>query len=154
MGAHAPSLFRLLRTLSSVGVFTEVGERRFGLTPMGELLKTGPTLRAMILWVNDPRHDHAWEDFEHSVRTGQPCVEKAYGKPVFEWLPTEPDLAAIFNDAMSGNAANNHAKKNIALSSPPPDSASSASCRRTRPARSSKPSAYDPLSHLSAVESG
>lgn len=108
-GAHAPSLYRMLRTLASVGVFTEVGERRFALTPTAELLKSGPTMRAMVLWLNDPRHDRAWEQLEHTVRTGEPCVDKAYGKPVFEWLPTVPDLAAIFHDAMSGNASHNHA---------------------------------------------
>jgi O-methyltransferase domain len=63
----------------------------------------------MVLWLNDPRHDRAWEDFEHTLRTGQPCVEKTWGKPVFEWLQAVPELAAIFNDAMSGNAANTHA---------------------------------------------
>ena len=105
---HAPSLYRILRTLASVGIFSEVGERRFQLTPPAELLRSGPTMRAMVLWLNDPRHDRAWEQLAHSLETGQPCVEKAYGKPVFEWLPTVPDLAAIFNDAMTGNAAHMH----------------------------------------------
>jgi hypothetical protein len=33
VGAHAPSLCRLLRVLASVGIFSEVGERPFALTP-------------------------------------------------------------------------------------------------------------------------
>ena len=34
-GAHAPSLYRLLRTLASVGVFTEPGPGVFALTRSG-----------------------------------------------------------------------------------------------------------------------
>ena len=34
VGAHAPSLYRLLRSLASVGVFSEAIDRRFGLTPL------------------------------------------------------------------------------------------------------------------------
>jgi hypothetical protein len=108
-GLHAPSLYRLLRTLASVGVFQEDGEHRFQNTATSELLKSGPTLRAMVLWLNDPRHDRAWENLEHTLQTGQPCVETTYGKPVFEWLPTVPDLAAIFHQAMAGNSATMHA---------------------------------------------
>ena len=38
---HAPSLYRVLRTLASVGVFAEQADGRFALTPMGEYLRTG-----------------------------------------------------------------------------------------------------------------
>ena len=37
--AHAPSLFRLLRALASLGVFEEVAPRRFGLTEVGARLR-------------------------------------------------------------------------------------------------------------------
>jgi len=39
-GTHAPSLYRLMRTLASLGILTEQGEKRFALTPLGEALKT------------------------------------------------------------------------------------------------------------------
>ena len=38
---HAPSLYRVLRTLAAVGVFAEQADGRFALTPMGEYLRTG-----------------------------------------------------------------------------------------------------------------
>ena len=38
VGAHAPSLHRLLRTLASVGVFTEPEPGVFALTPLGQTL--------------------------------------------------------------------------------------------------------------------
>ena len=40
-GTHAPTLYRLLRTLSSHGLFAEDGERRFALTALSEPLRTG-----------------------------------------------------------------------------------------------------------------
>ena len=39
-GTHAPSLYRLLRGLASVGVFAEDDAGRFALTPMAELLRS------------------------------------------------------------------------------------------------------------------
>src|SRR5919199_6846000 len=38
-GAHAPTLYRLLRALASVGIFIET-DGRFGLTPLAEYLRT------------------------------------------------------------------------------------------------------------------
>ena len=40
VGAHAPSLYRVMRMLASVGVFTEEPGGKFALTPVGETLKT------------------------------------------------------------------------------------------------------------------
>jgi predicted transcriptional regulator len=40
---HAPSLYRVLRTLASAGVFTEEVDGRFALTPMGEYLRSSRT---------------------------------------------------------------------------------------------------------------
>jgi hypothetical protein len=39
-GTHAPSLYRLLRALASEGVFAEDAQGRFGLTPLGECLRS------------------------------------------------------------------------------------------------------------------
>ena len=40
-GAHAPSLYRVLRALASVGVFAEDEGGRFHQTPLSEVLRTG-----------------------------------------------------------------------------------------------------------------
>src|SRR5262245_19198386 len=39
-GTHAPSLFRLLRALASVGVFAEETDGRYRQTPLSEVLRT------------------------------------------------------------------------------------------------------------------
>src|SRR5205085_6429540 len=39
-GTHAPSLYRLLRTLAACGILHEVEQRRFALTPLGDALRS------------------------------------------------------------------------------------------------------------------
>ena len=39
-GAHPRSLYRLLRALASVGIFSEADGRRFALTPLGDCLRS------------------------------------------------------------------------------------------------------------------
>src|SRR4051812_2765567 len=39
-GAHEPSLYRILRSLASVGVFSETAERAFENTPLSEALRS------------------------------------------------------------------------------------------------------------------
>src|SRR5262245_48799867 len=38
---HAPSLYRVMRAMASVGVFDEQADGRYALTPTGEYLRTG-----------------------------------------------------------------------------------------------------------------
>lgn len=110
-GNHAPSLQRLLRALAGLGVVATVpgDEPRFALTPVGELLRDTPdSLRAMALWICDPRHDRAWDEIFHSLATGEPGFDQAYGMPVFDHFARDPDFAAIFNDAMTSLSASTH----------------------------------------------
>src|SRR5438105_1818592 len=55
-GADERSVYRLLRALASVGVFTEIADRTFANTAVSEtLISDSPTsMRAMILMVGDP----------------------------------------------------------------------------------------------------
>ena len=72
--AHAPSLYRVLRALASVGVFAEDDRGRFTLTP---LAATSPErwsrLAARLGELVQLGEDHyqAWGELMHSVRTGE-----------------------------------------------------------------------------------
>ena len=49
-GSHAPSLYRILRALASVGIFSERSDGKFETTPMAQMLETGPQgLRGMAM---------------------------------------------------------------------------------------------------------
>ena len=43
----APSLYRMMRTLASVGLFSEGADHRFSLTPLSEALKTATTAQSV-----------------------------------------------------------------------------------------------------------
>jgi hypothetical protein len=102
-GAHAPSLYRLLRALSMLGVFEEHEGHRFSLTPVGELLRSDlpASMRGMVLFQATPWHAQAWFELSHSVRTGESAFPKAHGEQVFDWFPKQPEAARVFNDAMT-----------------------------------------------------
>ena len=107
VGAHAPSLYRVMRMLASVGVFRETPGRQFALTLVGELLKTdqAKSLRYMAMLFGDEWTTRAYEHFADCVRTGADGVTKAYGKHAFELLADCPDQAETFHQAMTNSSA-------------------------------------------------
>ena len=104
---HTPSLYRLIRALASVGIFFETEGKRFELTPLAELLKTG-AMRSIALMFNSDWNDQAWTRLTECLRTGETAFVKAHGMAVTKWLEKKPDAAEIFNEANSIKAANSH----------------------------------------------
>lgn len=103
-GTHAPSLHRLLRSLANFGILTEREEQRFALTPLGEALQTGApgSARATLLTLCGPLFWGSWGEIVHSVETGKPSFDKAFGMPVFEYLAQHPEDASLFSETMIG----------------------------------------------------
>lgn len=93
---HAPTLYRLLRALSAVGVFTETEARTFGLTPLAECLLSDRMRPLIQLFLSD-WHDQAWSALGHAVRSGEPGFEHAFGQPAFEWLEANPEARATLD---------------------------------------------------------
>ena len=93
---HAPTLFRILRALSSVGIFVETEERVFGLSPLSRcLLSDG--LRPIARMFLSEWHDKAWNGLSQTVRTGEPGFDHAFGKPPFEWFEENPVERSILD---------------------------------------------------------
>jgi hypothetical protein len=107
VGAHAPSLYRVMRMLASMGVFNETPGRRFALTPVGELLKSDApgSLRHLAMMFGDEWTTRAYENFTHCLRTGGDGVTKAFGKNAFDLLAERPDQAETFQRAMTDISA-------------------------------------------------
>ena len=101
---HAPSLYRLMRTLASLGILAEDASHRFALTPLGEALKTGApgSARATILTLASTVWVQGWDQLLYSVQTGKPGFEKHLGMPVFDWLAKHPEEASLFSETMVG----------------------------------------------------
>jgi hypothetical protein len=100
---HADSLYRVLRALASVGVFAEDGEGRFALTPLAETLRSDvpASMRPMALLWGEPRHWFYWGSFLDTVRTGTDAWQLTTGGTLFEYFAKTPDIAAMFDGAMT-----------------------------------------------------
>lgn len=106
-GTDAPSLFRVMRALASVGVFSQDADDRFAITPLSATLCSDVrgSLRAFAMTELGEEHYPAWGELLHSVRTGEIAFDHAFGKPIWEFFSENPENAKIFNDAMSGMTA-------------------------------------------------
>jgi hypothetical protein len=106
-GVQDDGLYRVLRALSSAGIFAETAPRTFALTPAAELLRKGPgSLGDGIEFITDPLHFRTYAEALYSVQTGKPAGEKVVGMPLFEYLSKNPDMSASFNNAMTAFSAN------------------------------------------------
>jgi hypothetical protein len=99
--AHAPSLYRLLRALASVGIFVEDGQHRFGLTPLADCLRSDvPGSQRALAIMAAEEHYAAYGALLYSVQTGRTAFEKVFGAPVFDFLAGHPEQARVFDQAM------------------------------------------------------
>lgn len=105
-GTHADSLYRVLRALASKGVFTEVSQRTFDLTPLADTLRSDAerSMRDVFRLQGKPFMRDAYGAIEHTIRTGEPSFEHVNGATLFEYLAARPDMTALFSRAM-GNGA-------------------------------------------------
>jgi hypothetical protein len=106
-GVVADPLYRMLRVLAMVGIFTEVSPRTFGLTPAADILRRDVpgSLHDMVLWAAEPLLRKIHIEGMYTVRTGKPAAEHLLGVPPFEYFATHPDIAACFNNGMTSMSA-------------------------------------------------
>ncbi|MGH2406339.1 MAG: methyltransferase [bacterium] len=96
---HAPSLYRLLRTLAAAGLLTESQDGHFALTPMGALLRSDvpDSLYAMASYVSTKRFWNRWGDLQDRVRTGATASMNVFTE---RW-EENPEAADLFNRWMT-----------------------------------------------------
>lgn len=103
VGAHGPTLYRLLRFLADIEVFEELEGRRFALTELGETLRTdsSTSVRAMAMWVGVPADRYTWAGLGECMQTGEEAFERVQGKSFFDHMRDHPEVARVFNEAMT-----------------------------------------------------
>ena len=103
---HAPTLYRLLRALASVGVLLELDGRQFQLTPLGERLRSDvpDSIAGWAAYMGRPSYWQAWAGLLHSVRTGENAFQHVHGTDVWTYRSTRPEESAIFDRAMTSNS--------------------------------------------------
>lgn len=102
-GMHAPSLYRLLRALVSIGVFAEDEMGKFSLTPLGATLRTDVpgSLRFIVIEELGENHYPAWEKLLYSLKTGAIAFNHVYGNSKWQYMAEHEDEARIFDQAMA-----------------------------------------------------
>jgi hypothetical protein len=100
--ADEDALYRVMRALTTVGVFQELDGRKFAQTPASDLLRSGhpQSMRDIVAFMADPLHFRCYSNLMHSVKTGETTAAPTVGVPLFEWFQTHPEESEVFNAAM------------------------------------------------------
>ncbi len=100
---HVPSLYRLMRALSSVGIFQQLDNGDYSNTTLSSTLQSNVkgSMKAMALTqLGD--HYNAWGQLSYSVKTGGIAFDFVEGMPVWQYYEAHPEEGRIFMQAMNG----------------------------------------------------
>jgi C-methyltransferase len=101
--ADSDALERLLRALMTRGVFRRRRDGRYDLTPLAATLRSdaSASMAGGARFYGSPQHREHWSLLVDSIRTGRPSVPTLRGQEFFDYLAGEPDLARLFDQAMT-----------------------------------------------------
>ena len=102
MGVDRQALSRLMRALSSVGVFASAQDDHFALAPIGQSLQSNVSgsLKQAVITIGEI-HYRAWGSLLNSVQTGSPAFNHVFGSGLFDYLHSNTESAATFNQGMA-----------------------------------------------------
>lgn len=105
--ANAQFLYRVLRTLSSVGLFAEVGDRCFELTPLAIYLQSDVpgSMRLPAILVGEDWHWQAWGNMFNAVKNGTSAFESKFGMKISDYFSQNPEQGTLFFEAMAKYSA-------------------------------------------------
>ena len=105
-GAHPTSLYRLLRALAAVGVFSETDNKEFSLTPLGVRLTTDAldSRRNYARWIGTTGQWRSWGNLLHCIKSGESASKFTLGMDAWTYRMQNPEEEAVFNSAMTNNS--------------------------------------------------
>jgi len=97
------ALYRLLRALCAMGIFTELGHRSFALNDAAHLLRSDEprSVRDLVRYLGAGWNMRTQAEMLQSVRTGSPAFDLAHGMPLFDFLARHDADARLFDAALS-----------------------------------------------------
>lgn len=106
VGADADAVGRLLRALIGRGVFRRLRDGRYDLNPLADALRSDAevSMAGMARLVGTPQQREHWSGLTDAIRSGRSVVPELRGKQFFDYLADEPELAEIFNRAMTSTS--------------------------------------------------
>ena len=94
----ADTLRRLLRALAALGVFEESADGTFSNTEVSAFMRDGvsPSLREMILVLNDDAMLKGWQQLPAVLESGKPAFAAANGMPFFQYVASDPKRSELW----------------------------------------------------------
>ena len=88
-GTHEPSLYRVLRLLAALGVFDEIEPRCFGLTVLGDRLRSDAPagMRSWAIFLEAVGGARPFGHILDTVQNGKPGPDIAFGTGIFSSSP-------------------------------------------------------------------
>jgi DNA-binding Lrp family transcriptional regulator len=104
VGVNASALFRLLRALESIGIFSQISPYVFSNTSTSASLRKSANdsqwATVMHCLSDGCGVFEAWNEFGYVIKTGNPSVDKLYGFDFWELLRRNPRANEAMNLAM------------------------------------------------------
>lgn len=95
---NAGALRRVLRAAASMGIFTETPDGSFTMSALAEGLRSDRVggLRPMIRFHSMDWVRRSYQEIMHSVRTGEPAFDRAFGMSFHQYLSENPEFALFY----------------------------------------------------------
>ena len=105
--ADAGALHRVMRALTSLGVFADDGSGQYALTRISERLRSGQSgsMRDFFLAETDDVHRRSWDALVNAIRTGLPQPLAVLGASVFDYYSKHVEEGEQFGRAMQNVSA-------------------------------------------------
>ena len=100
------ALYRTLRALAGQGIFEEFPPLSFRNTPLSSVLRSdvSGSLRSLFIFGGSEFVSRPFQEFVYSLQTGLPSRHKLSGMDSFAYLAQNPELARVFDDAMTSSS--------------------------------------------------
>ena len=100
-GVNSRSIYHLMRSLISVGVFSTEDNDKFQLNPMGKHLLTGTSdsLRGTVMAMGDEGYQ-AWGNLLYGLKTGKTAFNHTFNRDIYSYLKQDSEASLNFNEWM------------------------------------------------------
>ena len=106
IGCEPKATSRLLRASADVGLVSALPDGRFGLTPLGELLRSNVpgSMRNSAIALTAPGHWLPWGRLAEAVRHGERQTVAALGHELFDYYAVNPSEGSTFTGTMTNHS--------------------------------------------------
>ena len=111
VGAHPGSLYRVLRALASMDIFSENQHSQFELTPLAEtLLSDSPdsSRDSAVMW-GEELYWRPYGELLYAVKTGNTPFDHVFNMGFWDYLAVNPEASDVFNNAMTNRSGRDQA---------------------------------------------